>query len=46
MTLHHAGAKLKMLPYKIVKNNKRVVRLTSVKYYLHTSLLWPVYYEN
>ena len=35
-----------MLPYKIVKNNKRVICLTSVQYYLHTILLWPVYYGN
>ena len=45
-SLHHAGAKLEMLPYKIVNNNKRVVRLVSVQYYFHTSLLWPVYYDN
>ena len=44
---HHAGAKLEMmLPYKIVNNNKRVVRLVSIQYYFHTSLLWPVYYDN
>ena len=44
-SLHHAGAKLEMmLPYKIVNNNKSVVRLASVQYYFHTSLLWPVYH--
>ena len=38
-SLDHAGAKLKMmLPYKIVNNNKRVVRLATVQYYFHTSL--------
>ena len=42
-SLYHAGAKLEMmLPYKIVNNNKRAVRLTSVQYYFYTSLLWPV----
>ena len=46
MTLHHAGAKLEILPYKIVNDNKRVVCLTSIQYYLHTSLLWPVCYDN
>ena len=47
MSLHHGGAKLEMmLPYKIVNSNKRVVRLASVQYYFHTSLLWPVYYDN
>ena len=35
-----------MLPYKIVNNNKSVVCLTSVHYYLDTILLWPVYYGN
>ena len=35
-----------MLPYKIVHNNKRVVHLVSVQCYFHTSLLWPVYYDN
>ena len=46
-SLHHAGMKLEMmLPYKIVNNNERVVRLMSVQYYFHTSLLWPVYYDN
>ena len=46
-SLHHAGAKLEMmLPYKIVNNNKRVIRLASVEYYFQTSLLWPVYYGN
>ena len=46
-SLHHAGAKLvMMLPYKIVKSNKRVIRLASIQYYFHTSLLWPVYYDN
>ena len=46
-SLHHAGAKLEMMfPYKTVNNNKRVVRLMSVQYYFHTSLLWPVYYDN
>ena len=46
-SLHHAGAKLEMmLPYKIVNNNKRVVRLMSVQYYFHTSLLWPVLLYN
>ena len=45
-SLHHAGAKLEMmLPYKIV-NNKKVIRLVGVQYYFHTSLLWPVYYDN
>ena len=45
--LHHAGAKMEMmLPYKIVNNNKRVVCLMSVQYYFHTTLLWPVYYDN
>ena len=45
--LHHAGTKLEMmLPYKIANNNKRVIRLASVQYYFHTSLLWPVYYDN
>ena len=34
-SLHHAGTKLEMiLPYKIVNNNKRVVRLVSVQYYI------------
>ena len=43
----HAGTKLEMMmPYKIVNNNKRVVCLVSVQYYFHTSLLWPVYYDN
>ena len=32
-SLHHAGAKLEMLQYKIVNNRKRVVRLVSVQYY-------------
>ena len=46
-SLHHAGMKLEMmLPHKIVNNNKIVVRLTSVQYYYHTSLLWPVCYDN
>ena len=46
-SLHHAGVKLEMmLPYKIVNNNKRVVHLKSIQYYFHTSLLWPVYYDN
>ena len=46
-SLHHAGVKLKMmLPYKIVNNNKKVISLVSVQYYFHTSLLWPVYYDN
>ena len=45
-SLHHAGMKLEMmLPYKIVNDNKRVIRLASVQYYFHTSLLWPVYYD-
>ena len=29
-----------------MKNNKRVVCLASIQYYLHTILLWPVYYGN
>ena len=46
-SLHHAGAKLEMmLPYKNVNNNKRVIHLASFHYYFHTSLLWPVYYDN
>ena len=46
-SMHHAGAKLEMmLPYKIVNNNKRVIRLTIKESYFHTSLLWPVYYDN
>ena len=35
-----------MLPYKIVNNNKIVVCLASIQYYLHTILLWPVYFGN
>ena len=35
-----------MLPYKIVKNNKSLVCLVSVQYYLHTILFWSVYYGN
>ena len=45
-SLHHAGTPSEMLPYKIVKNNKSVVCLASIQYYLHTILLWPVYYGN
>ena len=44
--MHHAGTKLEMLPYKFVKNNKRVVCLAHIQYYLLTSLLWSVYYDN
>ena len=40
---HHAGSSSEMLPYKIVKNNKSVIGLASVQYYLHTILVWPVY---
>ena len=36
-SLYYAGAKLEMLPYKIVNNNKRVVHLVSVQYYFHTT---------
>ena len=32
-----------MLPYKIMKNNKSVVCLAHIQYYLPTILLWPVY---
>ena len=35
-----------MLSYKIVTNNKSDVCVTSVQYYLHTILLWYVYYVN
>ena len=45
-SFHHAGGPLEMLPYKIVNNNKIVVCLACVQYYLHTILLWPVYYGN
>ena len=45
-SLHHAGMKLEILPYKIVKNNKSVVCQASVQYYLDTILLWPVNYVN
>ena len=45
-SLHHAATPSEMLPYKIVKNNKIVICLTNFKYYLHTILLWPVYYGN
>ena len=31
-----------MLPYKIVKDNKSVICLASIQYYLDTILLWPV----
>ena len=44
--MHHAFAKLEMLPYKIMNNNKGVVHLASLQYYLHTILLWPPYYGN
>ena len=43
-SLQLAGPKLEMLPYKIVNNNKSVICLVSIQYYLHTILLWPVYY--
>ena len=46
MSLDHAGTKFVMLPYKIMNNNKRVVRLARIQYSLATSLLWPVYYDN
>ena len=35
-----------MLPYKIVNNNKSIVCIASILYYLHTILLWYVYYGN
>ena len=41
--MHHAGVPSEMLPYNIVKNNKSI---ESIKYYLNTILLWPVYYGN
>ena len=44
--MQHAGVKSEMLPYKIVNNNKIVVCLASVQYYLHTILLWPVYFGD
>ena len=43
---HHGGASSEMLAYKIVNNNKSVICLMSVRYYLDTILLWPVYYGN
>ena len=46
MQVNCAGTSSEMLPYKIVNNNKCVICLASVQYYLDTILLWSVYYDN